>query len=101
MLHYLDAKQLNSRPTRRTFLKLSTGALGGFMIGAVVPHRTSAQSTGADHGMVTPFVHITPDNRVIVGHGDGTVHAMRLVQQALDPRHILNPGKVVVPPPWD
>lgn len=66
MLHYLDAKQLNPRPTRRAFLKLSTGALGGFMIGAVVPHRTSAQSTGADHGMATPFVHITPDNRVIV-----------------------------------
>lgn len=66
MLHYLNTKLPAPKPTRRTFLKLSAGAVGGLLIGAVVPLRGVAQSAGAGDALVTPFVHITPDNRVIV-----------------------------------
>ncbi len=66
MLHYLNSKLPAPKPTRRTFLKLTAGAVGGLLIGTVVPHRSVAQSAGDGEAMVTPFVHITPDNRVIV-----------------------------------
>ena len=66
MLHYLDSKLPTPQPTRRGFLKLSAGAIGGLLIGTAVPHRSVAQNAGANDAMVTPFVHITPDNRVIV-----------------------------------
>ena len=66
MLHYLNKALPAPMPTRRTFLKLTAGAVGGLLIGTVVPHRSVAQSAGAGEAMVTPFVHITPDNRVIV-----------------------------------
>ncbi len=66
MLHYLDTKLPQPTPTRRAFLKLSAGAVGGLLIGSVIPMRGVAQSAGAGDTLVTPFVHITPDNRVIV-----------------------------------
>ena len=66
MLHYIDAKLPLPRPTRRGFLKLSAGAAGGLLIGAVLPYPSVAQSAESGGGMATPFVHITPDNRVIV-----------------------------------
>lgn len=66
MLHYIDAKLPLPQPTRRGFLKLSAGAAGGLLIGAVLPHRSVAQSAESGGGMAMPFVHITPDNRVIV-----------------------------------
>ncbi|MDJ0826098.1 MAG: xanthine dehydrogenase family protein molybdopterin-binding subunit [Rhodobacter sp.] len=66
MLHYLNSKLPAPQPTRRTFLKLSAGAVGGLLIGTVVPHRSVAQSASMGDGIATPFVHITPDNRVVV-----------------------------------
>ena len=66
MLHYIATKTPLSTPTRRTFLKLSAGAVGGLLIGSVTPMRGVAQSAGPGDALVTPFVHITPDNRVIV-----------------------------------
>lgn len=65
MLHYLNKPHSVLTPTRRSFLKLSAGAIGGLLIGAVVPHRSVAMGAEGE-GMATPFVHITPDNRVIV-----------------------------------
>ncbi|MEM9473868.1 MAG: xanthine dehydrogenase family protein molybdopterin-binding subunit [Pseudomonadota bacterium] len=66
MLHYIAAKTPIAKPSRRTFLNLSAGAVGGLLIGSVTPMRGVAQSAGAGEALVTPFVHITPDNRVIV-----------------------------------
>ncbi|MEL7114409.1 MAG: xanthine dehydrogenase family protein molybdopterin-binding subunit [Pseudomonadota bacterium] len=65
MLHYLNKALPTPKPTRRTFLKLSAGAVGGLLIGAVAPQRAVAMLEDGE-GMATPFVHITPDNRVIV-----------------------------------
>lgn len=66
MLHYLNKALPTPTPTRRTFLKMTAGAVGGLLIGAVVPGRAVAMTDPASEGMATPFVHITPDNRVIV-----------------------------------
>lgn len=88
MLHYLDAKRLAPQPSRRTFLKLSAGALGGLMIGAVIPQKGLANT--ASGALATPFVHITPDNRVIVlskhlDKGQGTATGLAtLVAEELD-----------------
>ena len=88
MLHYLDAKRPAPQPTRRTFLKLSAGALGGLLVGAVLPQKGLADT--ASGAVVTPFVHITPDNRVIVlskhlDKGQGTATGLAtLVAEELD-----------------
>ncbi|MEO1461817.1 MAG: twin-arginine translocation signal domain-containing protein, partial [Pseudomonadota bacterium] len=68
MLHYLNKKLPAPAPTRRQFLAMSAGAAGGLLIGLVVPHRSIAAATasGSSDALVTPFVHITPDNRVVV-----------------------------------
>ncbi len=68
MLHYFDKKLPAPTPTRRQFLVMSAGAAGGLLIGLVVPHRSIAAATasGSADALVTPFVHITPDNRVVV-----------------------------------
>jgi len=51
--------------TRRGFLKLSAGATGGLMLGATLrPAPAAAQ--GSAEGLATPFVHIRPDNTVVV-----------------------------------
>lgn len=90
MLQYINANIPAPKTTRRAFLKLSAGAVGGLLIGTVAPHRSVAQSAGAGDAMVTPFVHITPDNRVIVlskhldmGQGSATGLAT-LVAEELD-----------------
>ncbi|SHH94502.1 xanthine dehydrogenase family protein molybdopterin-binding subunit [Marivita hallyeonensis] len=92
MFHYLE-KTLASQvvaPTRRTFLKLSAGAVGGLLIGGgVAPIRDAQASTPAE-AFVQPFVHITPDNQVtvIVKHldmGQGSANGLAtLVADELD-----------------
>ncbi|MFN3210364.1 MAG: molybdopterin cofactor-binding domain-containing protein [Roseovarius sp.] len=52
--------------TRRGFLTLSAGAAGGLLLGGVVPARGLAQSAAEGDMLVTPFVHVLPDNTVIV-----------------------------------
>lgn len=64
MLHYLSDPAPAPRPTRRSFLKLSAGAAGGLLLGLALPRTGLAD--GAGEALVTPFVHVTPDNRVIV-----------------------------------
>ncbi len=92
MFHYLKNALPTEvvAPTRRTFLKLGAGAVGGVLIGAVVPSARVAQaSTGAD-ALAQPFVHVTPDNTVtvIVKHldmGQGTANGLAtLVADELD-----------------
>ncbi|MFA8388215.1 MAG: molybdopterin cofactor-binding domain-containing protein [Pelagibaca sp.] len=88
MLHYIDAKLPVPQHTRRTFLKLSAGALGGLLIGAVIPQEGLANTASGE--LATPFVHITPDNRVIVlskhlDKGQGTATGLAtLVAEELD-----------------
>ncbi|WP_227270752.1 xanthine dehydrogenase family protein molybdopterin-binding subunit [Roseobacter weihaiensis] len=53
------------QPSRRGFLKLSAGAAGGLLIGAAVPLRSAAQNAQTTE-LITPFVHITADNKVLV-----------------------------------
>lgn len=66
MLHYLNKRLPAPQPTRRTFLKLSAGAIGGLLIGSVVPMSGVADASSESGALATPFVHITPDNRVLV-----------------------------------
>ncbi len=66
MLHYLKNYTPSPQPTRRSFLKMSAGAVGGLVIGMSLPRSVMAQDAASNDTLVTPFVHITPDNRVIV-----------------------------------
>ena len=90
MLDRLFANLAASAPlSRRAFLKLSAGATGGLMLGAALqPELAHAQ--GADGVLATPFVHIRPDNTVVVivkhldmGQGSATGLAT-LVAEELD-----------------
>src|ERR1700752_452855 len=50
--------------SRRTFLQVSTTALGGLLVAAHWPARVQAQRGAADLGV---FVRIEPDGRIVVG----------------------------------
>ena len=77
-------------PTRRGFLKLSAGAVGGLVIGGAVPSQINAQGALDADILITPFVHITPDNTVLVlskhlDKGQGTATGLAtLVAEELD-----------------
>ncbi|MEM9813205.1 MAG: xanthine dehydrogenase family protein molybdopterin-binding subunit [Pseudomonadota bacterium] len=86
MLHFMKAAVAASKPTRRSFLAMSAGTLGGLLIGARMPVQAQANMDE----MVTPFVHIAPDSTVtvIVKHldkGQGTATGLAtLVAEELD-----------------
>lgn len=63
MLHYLEKALATPAPSRRSFLKLSAGAVGGLLIGGAIPQTARAMG---DDAFAQPFVHITPDNIVTV-----------------------------------
>ncbi|MFP7674062.1 molybdopterin cofactor-binding domain-containing protein [Marivita sp. S0852] len=68
MFHYLEKRVATGAglSTRRTFLKLGAGTIGGILIGAVVPGARGAQASTQDDALVQPFVHVAPDNSVTV-----------------------------------
>ena len=70
MLHYLKHPTIAATPSRRSFLKMSAGALGGLLLGGFLAKSArfaQAGENGAGNGQAAmPFVRITPDNRVVV-----------------------------------
>ncbi|MEM8839600.1 MAG: xanthine dehydrogenase family protein molybdopterin-binding subunit [Pseudomonadota bacterium] len=94
MLHYLEkpveSALKSAKPSRRTFLKATAGITGGLLIGAMLPRGTGIAEAASAEDMVTPFVHITPDNTVTVilkhlDKGQGTATGLAtLVADELD-----------------
>ncbi|OUS21730.1 twin-arginine translocation pathway signal protein [Rhodobacterales bacterium 59_46_T64] len=75
--------------TRRGFLKMTAGAAGGLILGGALQPTTAAAQAGTD-GLATPFVHIRPDNTVVVivkhlDKGQGTATGLAtLIADELD-----------------
>jgi isoquinoline 1-oxidoreductase beta subunit len=90
MLNRFMAQAIPSAPlSRRGFLKLSAGAAGGLVLGAALPSSHAAAEASAG-GLFTPFVHIRPDNSVVVivkhlDKGQGTATGLAtLIADELD-----------------
>jgi len=91
MLHYLNKTLASThKPSRRTFLKLSAGTVGGLLVGASIPSARAAQASARVDSLAQPFLHLTPDGTVtvIVKHldmGQGTASGLAtLVADELD-----------------
>ncbi len=91
MLHLLQKPLEAQKPTRRTFLKMSAGTVGGLVIAMNLPR--AAHAAAGDGEFVQPFVHIRPDNTVVVlskhlDKGQGTATGLStLVADELDAAH--------------
>jgi len=88
MLHLLQKPLEAAKPTRRTFLKMSAGTVGGLVIAMNLPR--AAEAAAGDGELIQPFVHIRPDNTVVVlskhlDKGQGTATGLTtLVADELD-----------------
>ena len=87
MLHLLKQPLAAAKPTRRTFLKMSAGTVGGLVLAMNLPRSTASAAEGE---FIQPFVHIRPDNTVVVlskhfDMGQGTASGLcSLVADELD-----------------
>ncbi len=87
MLHLLKQPMAAAMPTRRTFLKVSAGTVGGLVLAMNLPRSTASAAEGE---FIQPFVHIRPDNTVVVlskhfDMGQGTASGLcSLVADELD-----------------
>ncbi|WP_299818608.1 xanthine dehydrogenase family protein molybdopterin-binding subunit [uncultured Roseibium sp.] len=90
MLHLLQKPLEAAQPSRRTFLKVSAGTIGGLVLAMNLP-RSAASAAEGD--FLQPFVHIRPDNTVVVlskhlDKGQGTASGLAtLVADELDAAH--------------
>ncbi|MFN4169738.1 MAG: twin-arginine translocation signal domain-containing protein, partial [Pannonibacter phragmitetus] len=66
MLHRIVSPLTAAAPSRRGFLKLSAGAAGGLLIGLTLPGSTRTAAAATSEGMFQPFVHVLPDNTIVV-----------------------------------
>ncbi|MGX1499753.1 isoquinoline 1-oxidoreductase beta subunit [Labrenzia sp. MBR-25] len=87
MLHLLQKPLKAAMPTRRSFLKISAGTVGGLVLAMNLPRATASAAEGE---FIQPFVHIRPDNTVVVlskhfDMGQGTASGLcSLVADELD-----------------
>ncbi|PVB61467.1 xanthine dehydrogenase family protein molybdopterin-binding subunit [Labrenzia sp. 011] len=90
MLHLLQKPLAAAQPSRRTFLKASAGAIGGLVLAMNLPRSAASAAEGE---FIQPFVHIRPDNTVVVlskhlDKGQGTASGLAtLVADELDAAH--------------
>jgi len=82
MLHFLQKPLEAPKPSRRTFLKLSAGTVGGLVVAMNLP-KTAAAAAG-EGSLTHPLVHIRPDNTVVVlskhlDMGQGTANGLTLL----------------------
>jgi isoquinoline 1-oxidoreductase beta subunit len=81
MLHLLQKPLEAAKPTRRTFLKISAGTVGGLVLAMNLPRPAAMAAEGE---FIQPFVHIRPDNTVVVlskhlDMGQGTANGLSMI----------------------